>query len=187
MEENYKPIAQPQRCLNPKIKEVVRKEVIKLLEVGIIYPISNSKWFTPVQVVPKKWGMKVVHNENDELIPTRTIMGWWMCIDYRKLNQATRKDHFPPHFMDQMLERSNRPRKNCIHLSLWIFSYRRMPFGLCNALATLQRCMLEIFGTWWKMYRSFHGWPFNIWFILLIMPTKSKQSFKRMWRNQHSA
>ena len=105
MEDNFKPVAQPQRRLNPTMKEVVRKEVVKLLEAGMIYPISDSSWVSPVQVVPKKGGMTVVKNEKNELIPTRTVTGWRMCIDYRRLNQATRKDHFPLPFMDQMLER----------------------------------------------------------------------------------
>src|SRR3954465_8208133 len=105
MEDDYKPVAQPQRRLNPSMKEVVRKEVVKLLEAGMIYPISDSEWVSPVQVVPKKGGMTVIRNEKNELIPTRTVTGWRMCIDYRRLNQATRKDHFPLPFMDQMLER----------------------------------------------------------------------------------
>jgi hypothetical protein len=105
MEDNFKPVAQPQRRLNPTMKEVVRKEVVKLLEAGMIYPISDSAWVSPVQVVPKKGGMTVIKNEKNELIPTRTVTGWRMCIDYRRLNQATRKDHFPLPFMDQMLER----------------------------------------------------------------------------------
>ena len=87
------------------MKEVVQKEVTKLLEAGIIYPISDSPWVSPVQVVPKKGGMTVVHNEKNELVPTRTVTGWRMCIDYRRLNTATRKDHFPLPFIDQMLER----------------------------------------------------------------------------------
>jgi len=105
MEDNYKPVTQPQRRLNPVMKEVVRKEVVKLLDARMIYPISDSAWVSPVQVVPKKGGMTVVKNEKNELIPTRTVTGWRMCIDYRKLNTATRKDHFPLPFMDQMLER----------------------------------------------------------------------------------
>jgi len=87
------------------MKEVVRKEVVKLLEADMIYPISNSAWVSPVQVVPKKGGMTVVTNEKNELIPTRTVTGWRMCIDYRRLNQDTRKDHFTLPFMDQMRER----------------------------------------------------------------------------------
>jgi len=104
IEADFKPIAQPQRRLNPAMKEVVKKEVQKLLEAGMIYPISDSTWVSPVQMVPKKSGVTIVHNEKNELIPTKTVIGWRMCIDYRKLNQATRKDHFPLSFMDQMLE-----------------------------------------------------------------------------------
>ena len=77
------------------MKEVVKAEVIKLLDAGIIYPISDSSWVSLVQVVPKKGGMAVVANEKNELIPTRTVTGWRVCIDYRKLNDATRKDNFP--------------------------------------------------------------------------------------------
>jgi len=87
------------------MKEEVRKEVLKLLEAGLIYPMSDSAWVSPMQVVPKKGGMTVVRNEKNDLIPTRTVTGWRMCIDYRKLNNATRKDHYPLPFMDQMLER----------------------------------------------------------------------------------
>jgi hypothetical protein len=94
-----------QRRLTPYMKEVVKNEVIKLLDNGIIYPISDSKWVSPTQVVPKKSGVTVITNEKNKLIPTRTITGWRMCIEYRKLNSMTRKDHFPLPFMDQILER----------------------------------------------------------------------------------
>jgi len=86
MEQDYKPVVQPQRRLNPTMKEVVKKEVMKLLDTGMIYPISDSAWVSPVQVVPKKGGMTVICNDKNELIPTRTVTGWRMCIDYRKLN-----------------------------------------------------------------------------------------------------
>ncbi|KAM1948695.1 hypothetical protein ACFX15_008850 [Malus domestica] len=85
--------------------EVVKKEIIKLLDHGVIYPISDSCWVSPVQVVPKKSGVTVVKNAEDELVPTRIQTGWRVCIDYRKLNNTTRKDHFPLPFIDQMLER----------------------------------------------------------------------------------
>jgi hypothetical protein len=87
------------------MKEVMKNEVIKLLDNGIIYPIFDTKWVSPTQVVPKKPGVTMITNEKNELIPTRTITGWGMCIDYRKLNSITRKDHFPLPFMDQILER----------------------------------------------------------------------------------
>ncbi|GKA15509.1 reverse transcriptase domain-containing protein [Tanacetum coccineum] len=105
MEDDYKPTVQSQRRVNPKIHEVIKKEVLKLLDDGMIYPISDSPWVSPVRCVPKKGGITVVANEENELIPTRLVTGWRVCIDYRKLNEATRKDHFPLPFMDQMLER----------------------------------------------------------------------------------
>lgn len=86
------------------MKDVVRGELLKLLDVGIIYPISDS-WVSPTQVVPKKSGITVVKNDNDELIPTRVTTGWRVCIDYRKLNSVNREDHFPIPFVDQILER----------------------------------------------------------------------------------
>ena len=64
-----------QRRLNPNMREVVKKEIMKLLDAGIIYPISDSNWVSPIHVVPKKGGMTVIKNEHNELIPTRTITG----------------------------------------------------------------------------------------------------------------
>ncbi|GJW04601.1 reverse transcriptase domain-containing protein [Tanacetum coccineum] len=103
--DDYKPAVQHQRRVNPKIHDVIKKEVEKLLNAGLIYPISDSPWVSPVHCVPKKGGMTVVTNDENELVPTRLVTGWRVCIDYRKLNEATRKDHFPLPFMDQMLER----------------------------------------------------------------------------------
>ncbi|GJX33839.1 reverse transcriptase domain-containing protein [Tanacetum coccineum] len=105
MEEDYEPVVQHQRRVNPKIHDVIKKEVEKLLDTGLIYPISDSPWVSPVHCVPKKGGMTIVTNDENELVPTRLVTGWRVCIDYRKLNEVTRKDHLPLLFMDQMLER----------------------------------------------------------------------------------
>ncbi|GKC62819.1 reverse transcriptase domain-containing protein, partial [Tanacetum coccineum] len=121
MEEDYKPTVQSQRRVNPKIHEVIKKEVIKLLDAGMIYPISDSPWVSPIHCVPKKGGITVVANEDNELIPTRLVTGWRVCIDYRKLNEATRKDHFPLPFMDQMLERLAGNEFYCFLDGFWIF------------------------------------------------------------------
>jgi hypothetical protein len=87
------------------MREVVKKEVLKPLKAGVIYPVSDSVWVSLVQVVSKKGGMMVIRNENNQLIPQRTVTGWQMCINYRKLNKATRKDHFPLPFIYEILER----------------------------------------------------------------------------------
>jgi len=105
LEDGFKPVRQPQRRLNPVILDVVKKEVTKLLQNGIIYPISDNQWVSPVQVVPKKTGLTVVKNERDELIPTGVQNIWRVCINYQRLNTATRKDHFSLPFIDQILER----------------------------------------------------------------------------------
>ena len=95
LDDNAKTSIEHQRRLNPVMKEVVRKEVLKWLNVGFIYAISDSSWVSPVHVVPKKGGFTMIRNEKNELIPIRTATGWRVCIDYKKLNAATRKDHFP--------------------------------------------------------------------------------------------
>ena len=100
------------------MKEVVKKEIIKWLDACIIYAISDSAWVSPVQCVPKKGGMTVVENEKNEMIPTRTVKGWRICIDYRKLNDATRKDHFSIPFIDQMLD--HLAGKLCITIFLMV-------------------------------------------------------------------
>nr|GEZ94665.1 DNA-directed DNA polymerase [Tanacetum cinerariifolium] len=105
IEDEFKPTVQHQRRVNPKIHEVIKKEVLKLLDAELIYPISDGLWVSPVHCVPKKGGFTVVKNEENKLIPTRLVTGWRVCIDYQKLNDATHKDYFPLPFMDQMLKK----------------------------------------------------------------------------------
>ncbi|RDX84242.1 Retrovirus-related Pol polyprotein, partial [Mucuna pruriens] len=97
---------------HPSNKAIAKKDesdhpgrVTKLLAVGIIYPISDSQSISQVQVVPKKSRMTVMKNQHDELVPMQIHYSWRVCIDYRKLNQVTRKDHFPLPFIDQVLEK----------------------------------------------------------------------------------
>ncbi|CAN6447752.1 unnamed protein product [Victoria cruziana] len=149
------------------MKEVVKKEIIKWLDAGIIFPISDSEWVSPVQVVPKKAGLTVVQNEHGEKIPTRVQTWWRVCIDYRKLNAANRKDHFPLPFLDYVLDKlagqsyyyflggyfgynqvavhPDDQEKTTFTCPFGTFAFRRMSFGLCNAPGTFQRCMLSIF------------------------------------------
>jgi hypothetical protein len=161
------PTREPQHRLNNAMREVVKKEVLKLLHAGIIYPVPHSEWVSLVQVVSNKGGMTVVKNEKNELIPQQTVTGWRMCIDYRKLNKATRKDHFPLPFIDEMLEwlanhsffyfldgysgyhqipiHPDDQSKTTFTYPYGTYAYRRMSFGLCNAPDYFQRCMMSKF------------------------------------------
>ncbi|GKA58923.1 reverse transcriptase domain-containing protein [Tanacetum coccineum] len=150
-----------------ELKDYLLNSILKLLDAGLIYPISDSSWVSPVHCVPKKGRMTVVTNEDNELIPTRLVTGWRVCIDYKKLNDATRKDHFPLPVMDQILERlagneyycfldgfsgyfqipidPQEQEKTTFTCPYGTFASRHMPFGLCNAPGTFQRCMMAIF------------------------------------------
>jgi hypothetical protein len=105
MEPDHKPVHEHHQWLNNVMREVVKKQVLKLLKARVIYPMSVSEWVSPVQVLPNNGRMTVICNEKNELIPQRTVTGWRRCIDYRKLNKATWKDHFLLPFIDEMLER----------------------------------------------------------------------------------
>ncbi|CAA0836839.1 Unknown protein, partial [Striga hermonthica] len=113
LEEGAKPFRDSQRRLNPNVMEVVKKEVLKLYSEGLIFPVADSEWVSPIHVVPKKGGITVIENEKKEMIPTRIITGWRMCIDYRRLNVVTKKDHFPLPFIDQILDRLSSHQYYC--------------------------------------------------------------------------
>ncbi|CAN6446752.1 unnamed protein product [Victoria cruziana] len=148
------------------MKEVVKKEIIKWLDTGIIYPISYGEWVSPVQVVPKKARLTVVQNEEGEYILMRVQTGWRVCIDYKKSNSTTRKGHFPLPFLDQVLKlvgqryfyfldgysgynqvpvHPDDQEKMTFTCPFGTFAFKRMPFGLYNAPGIFQRCMLAIF------------------------------------------
>ncbi|GJZ77966.1 reverse transcriptase domain-containing protein, partial [Tanacetum coccineum] len=121
MEEDYEPSVQSQRRVNPKIHDVIKKEVEKLLDAGLIYPISDSPWVSPVHCVPKKGGMTVITNDENELIPTRLVTEWRIPIDPKDQEKTT------------------------FTCPYGTFAYRCMPFRLCNAPGMFQRCMMAIF------------------------------------------
>ena len=145
----------------------MKEEVLKWLNAEIIYPISDSQSVSPVHIVPKKAGVTITMNKKGEEIQTRLPTKWRVCIDYRKLNSATKKDHFPLPFINQILDRLAGSSYFCfldgysgynqiaIHLvdqekttftcPFGTFTFRRMPFGLCNAPMTFQQCMTSIF------------------------------------------
>nr|GEX67561.1 DNA-directed DNA polymerase [Tanacetum cinerariifolium] len=113
LDKDYAPKVQSQRRVTPKTHDVVKKEVEKLLDAGLIYPISDNPWVSPAHCVPKKGGMTVITNDENELVPTRLVTGW--------------------------------REKTTFTCPYGTFAYKRMPFGLCNAPGTFQRCMMAIF------------------------------------------
>ncbi|GJU60522.1 reverse transcriptase domain-containing protein [Tanacetum coccineum] len=133
MEDDFKPLVQHQRRVNPKIHEVIKKEVVKLLDAGLIYPISDSPWVSHVHCVPKKGGMTVVTNEDNKLILTRLARNEYYCF----------LDGFSGYFQIPIDPQDQ--EKTTFTCPYGTFTYRRMPFGLCNAPGTFQRCMMAIF------------------------------------------
>ncbi|GKA20047.1 bifunctional aspartokinase/homoserine dehydrogenase I [Tanacetum coccineum] len=151
MEDDYKPVIQPQRCLNPKAQHVVKKEIVKLLDSGLIYPISDSLWVSPIHVVPKKGGMPVVLNDNNELILSRTVAGW--RIVYVEMNTTV--------FLMDSQDSSK-------YLSLWRIK-KRLPSPVLMGLSLTDEyrldyvMLLQLFKdawrksstTWWKSLWKF--------------------------------
>ncbi|KAK1664174.1 hypothetical protein QYE76_052333 [Lolium multiflorum] len=152
---------------NLKYAHIDDKKIYPVIISSKLSEIEEERWVSPVHCVPKKGGMTVVPNDNDELIPQRIVVGYRMCIDFRKVNKVTKKDHYPLPFIDQMLERLSKnthfcfldgysgfsqiavkakdQEKTTFTCPYGTYAYRRMPFGLCNAPATFQRCMSAIF------------------------------------------
>nr|GEV33740.1 reverse transcriptase domain-containing protein [Tanacetum cinerariifolium] len=134
MEDDFESAVHHQRRVNPKFHDVIKKEVLKLLDARLIYPISDSPWVIPVHCVPKNGGFTIVKNEENELIPTRLVTRLRVCIDYRRLNEATHKDHFPLPFMDQMLDRLAGNEYYC-----FLHGYSRVTFKFPSILKINKR------------------------------------------------
>ena len=154
-EDESRCVKEAQKWLNPKVGEAVKEEILKWLNTEIIYPISDSQWVSPVHIVPKKAGVMVTTNEKGEEIQRHLPTKWRVCINYRKLNSETKKDHFALLFIDQILDRLAGSSYFCIldgysvyhqivihpddqekmtfTCPFGTFAFRRMPFGLCNA------------------------------------------------------
>jgi hypothetical protein len=106
MEDDAKPFVDAQKRGNTKMKEVIRNKVIRLLDAGIIYQISDRKWVSHADCIPKYGAITIISYDDSSLIPTRTITGYNICIDFRKFNKDTKKKHKPPPLMEKILEKA---------------------------------------------------------------------------------
>lgn len=183
--EDPKDSREHQRRKNPIMSYVIKKKVLKILEVRIIYPISHSQWVRTVHVVPKKGGVTLVKNDKGESVAKRIETGWRMFIGYRKINKETRKDHIPFQFIDQMLEHLARHSYFCyldeysgffqipVHpedqenttftCPYGTFVYCQMLFRLCKCFRNLQEMYdgnIHRLPRWY--HGSFYGWFFSM-------------------------
>ena len=166
IEEGENPSRESQRRINPHILEVLKNKILKWLKGDVMYAISDSSWMSPVHKVPKKIRIKIEKNEQGEVVPTRLAASWRVCIDYRKLNLVTQKDHYPLPFIDQILEKlsgqefffldgylgynqinihRDDQEKTTFTCPVGIVVFQQMPFGLSNTPTTFQRCMNALF------------------------------------------
>jgi hypothetical protein len=147
--DQIRPYRQPQRRMNPTLKDILKEELQKLLRANLIYPILDSQWVSPLVIVPQKNGK------------------WRICVKFRELNKATHRDYFLLPFIDQVLDTLSRKKyfsfldgfsgykqiqiapedkENTTFTCPWgTYAYRVLPFGLCNAPTTFQRVILAIF------------------------------------------
>ncbi|XP_038876920.1 uncharacterized protein LOC120069272 [Benincasa hispida] len=164
LEEGAKPTIQPLKRLNPTMQDVILKEIITLIEVDIIYPILDSKWVSSIHVVPKTTSMTIVENDKGEMVPMHVQNGWKMCIDFQKLNemveQLAKKPFFCFHvgfsgFYQISIAQENH-ENTTFTCTYGTYGFKRMPFGLCNALDTFQRCMMSIFSDFIERCIKYH-------------------------------
>jgi len=188
------------------MQEVVKAKILKLLDNEIIYHKSDSQWVSPVHAIPKNFDFTVVENKKNELVQTRLPTKVRVCIDYRKLNVVTLKDHFPLPFIEQMLKRlvgheyycflNGYSRYNQIPIApedqektmftylFRTFANHRMPFGLCNAPAMFQQ-RSNI--AWWVyfsyMVEFFHEWFLYLWRFYAFTTSNLffNVALKRIW------
>nr|GEX88991.1 hypothetical protein [Tanacetum cinerariifolium] len=157
MDPDVKPSRDAPRHLNPNMKYVVKKEVLKWLDAGIIYPISDSIWVSPTQTVPKKAGITVVETESGEKLTTRPVIGWRVCIDYHKLNNATSKDHFPLLLIDQIVEKLSGQKFYCFLDGYYGYNQRCMMSIFSDMVGEFVEIFMDDFSIFGQSFESYLG------------------------------